>query len=108
MIFLLQGDVSWVTEGVVKTKCSAPRYFDESIMLGLQRSHQATITALTTCVIWHFSLPSLVGAVSRGEADAMALWGFAQEAAHERRNMQATLQARLRNMKTYRRFRSEI
>lgn len=134
MVLLMDGTVSWTRAGIMDVVATAPRHFDEGILMGLQLEQAATIVAKTTCVVWNVNLDraeppstSLSAAARRkllfaqkstmveardhhAVEDTMLAeaLNFIKEAGEQRRHMVDKLQARLRNMKTFRRFRSEI
>mmetsp|Transcript_109448 Transcript_109448/g.210434 ORF Transcript_109448/g.210434 Transcript_109448/m.210434 type:complete len:1998 (-) Transcript_109448:75-6068(-) len=104
MVLLVHGIVNWSTTDKVTTIAKAPRHFDEGLVMGTQRRHTATITAKSTCVLWLLSAEHVAEMKTRH----WSVCKIFEEAAALRRSMQLHLQARLRNMKTFRRFRSEI
>lgn len=104
MVLLIHGSVNWSTSEKVTTVANAPRHFDEGLVMGTQRRHTATITAKSTCILWLLSAEHVAEMKTRH----WSVCKIFEEAAALRRSMQLHLQARLRNMKTFRRFRSEI
>lgn len=122
MIMLLDGTVTWSQKGIVTTAAEAPRHFDEGVIMGLQHTHVATIIATSTCVVWHFFLPAFAQQPRRGvlfrrrnvvkeaaaEPSFEEAWKCIRTASEERCSLHENLQDRLRNMKTFSRFRPEI
>eukprot|EP00443_Scrippsiella_acuminata_P001335 CAMPEP_0115177152 /NCGR_PEP_ID=MMETSP0270-20121206/5236_1 /TAXON_ID=71861 /ORGANISM="Scrippsiella trochoidea, Strain CCMP3099" /LENGTH=938 /DNA_ID=CAMNT_0002590071 /DNA_START=103 /DNA_END=2917 /DNA_ORIENTATION=+ len=99
MVLLLDGTVTWSRKGVVTISAHAPRYFDDAIIkVPVSRRWGAD---------WAEDR-ALRDTFLKGLDTASAAWTCIREAGEQRRNMQENLQARLRNMKTFRKFRSEI
>eukprot|EP00928_Gymnodinium_smaydae_P096160 TRINITY_DN8436_c1_g1_i2.p1 TRINITY_DN8436_c1_g1~~TRINITY_DN8436_c1_g1_i2.p1 ORF type:complete len:1269 (-),score=265.19 TRINITY_DN8436_c1_g1_i2:150-3956(-) len=112
MPLLLYGSVRWTREGKLTTQVTAPCVLDVDVGLGLSRRHRATCIAEKTCIVWY--LPSLhalrnADLVKDVPQEVLThLISAIEEAALASANFERNIQARLRNMRTFRHFRSAI
>ena len=108
-VLVLSGDVAWSQKDVASGTSASPAYFDLACMYGGHRVHTAsqTLTAQTTTVVWRLGLQD------RSTTDAndhhVAMLALEVHRVQElQQEIQARLRASLRNMRTWRRFRSEV
>lgn len=105
-VLLLCGTVTVEREGKPSFDMTALNSFDEGVVLGIQSVRAYTLIAQTVLVAWH--LPA------RFQREVQSLTGYryiqrmVDAAATKRNNYGETIQAILRNRKTFRKFPSEL
>ena len=110
-VLILAGDVRWSQRNVASGIVSAPTYFDVTSLFGEHGVHRASLTAQTTAVVWRLGLPaSTEGDASQAgvKDDLDKFVGEVHRIQELHQQIQEGLRASLRNMRTWRRFRSEV
>lgn len=137
LAMLVMGAVLQYRGSIVTTTAKAPQYFDADCLLSPKDKvgvSEATLTAITTSVVWYLPVDALhrapglgasgttAGAMEQlksgsgtqqqscqGDGGAGSMIGqLLRDMAEERASIQKNLQARLRNMQTFRKFNSNV
>eukprot|EP00435_Cladocopium_sp_Y103_P063241 s34_g24.t2 len=105
VLLLVSGEICWSRQGIVTYVATAPDYFDEACLFS-ERGHCANITAKSTAVIWRLHVNALhLPADSHYAGMARRLLMEVEELTED---IQSNLRSNMRNMKTWRRFNSEV
>ena len=105
-ILVLGGDVRWSQENMASGICCAPTYFDVACMFG-EGVHAASLTAQTTTIVWRLGLQSSSGCILE-DGHLGKLASEVRRVQDLQQQIQDSLRTSLRNMRTWRRFRSEV
>lgn len=105
LLLLVSGEICWSRQGIVSYVATAPDYFDEACLFS-ERGHCANITAKSTAVIWRLHVNALhLPADSPYAGRARRLLMEVEELTED---IHGKLRSNMRNMKTWRRFNSEV
>eukprot|EP00931_Biecheleriopsis_adriatica_P002994 TRINITY_DN10420_c0_g1_i3.p1 TRINITY_DN10420_c0_g1~~TRINITY_DN10420_c0_g1_i3.p1 ORF type:complete len:1709 (+),score=288.78 TRINITY_DN10420_c0_g1_i3:180-5306(+) len=109
ILLVMTGGVTSSWKGFPESTVMAPHYIHD---LGIQSPwsavHEATVIALTTCLVWHLPASAIRSFASSLSNEASWLQKFADEAWEERRTLRAKLQVHLKHVKTFRNFPFEV
>ena len=105
VLLLVSGEVYWSRQGIVTYTATAPDYFDEACLFS-ERGHSASITAKSTTVIWRLHRSALhLPAESPYASMAKQM---TEDVIELTQDIHSKLRSNMRNMKTWRRFNSEV
>lgn len=122
VLLLISGEVTWSRQGIVTFDALAPDYFDEFCLFA-ERHHAASLTAKSTAVIWRLHRSKLSHADTPGSRAAHAqtraqhvpsteacrrVEQMTEEMQELTQEIHGKLRSNMRNMKTWRRFNSEV